>query len=55
MTAILEANESSGHNVKEIFDLHLLFQQLRDHRIKIAICTSDSRQVLAVLKFSKIY
>ncbi|CAG9531818.1 unnamed protein product [Cercopithifilaria johnstoni] len=44
MGAILEANESSGHTVKEIFDLHLLFQQLRDHKIKIAICTSDSRK-----------
>ncbi|VDK86924.1 unnamed protein product [Litomosoides sigmodontis] len=44
MTAIVEANESSGHSIKEIFDLHLLFRQLRDHRIKIAICTSDSRR-----------
>lgn len=43
MAAILEANESSGHSVKAISDLHLLFRQLRDHGIKIAICTSDSR------------
>ncbi|KAL3982010.1 Haloacid dehalogenase-like hydrolase family protein [Acanthocheilonema viteae] len=44
MAAILEANEASGHNVKEIFNLRLLFQQLRDHGIKIAVCTSDSRK-----------
>uniref|UniRef100_A0A0R3S4U2 HAD family hydrolase n=1 Tax=Elaeophora elaphi TaxID=1147741 RepID=A0A0R3S4U2_9BILA len=44
MAAILEANESSGHTIKEIFDLRSLFEQLRDNGIKIAICTSDSRK-----------
>uniref|UniRef100_A0A183H609 HAD hydrolase, family IA, variant 1 n=1 Tax=Onchocerca flexuosa TaxID=387005 RepID=A0A183H609_9BILA len=44
MVAILESNESSRHNVKEIFDLRSLFRQLRDNGIKIAICTSDSRK-----------
>ncbi|EFO24938.1 hypothetical protein LOAG_03545 [Loa loa] len=44
MAAILESNESSGYNVKEIFDLRSLFQQLQENGIKIAICTSDSRK-----------
>lgn len=44
MAAILESNKSNAQCVKEIYDLRSLFQQLRDNGIKIAICTSDSRQ-----------
>lgn len=43
MTAILEANKLNEEAVKEIYDLELLFQKLRENDIKIAICTSDSR------------
>lgn len=49
MAAILESNEVTGQNIKEIFDLRSLFRQLRDKGIKIAICTSDSRQVFSTL------
>lgn len=41
--AIVESNESSGHNTKQISDLLLLFRQLHENGIKIAICTADSR------------
>jgi len=39
-----DCNTSSPETLKEIHDLQTLFQQLREHNIKIAICTADSRE-----------
>ncbi|VDM95982.1 unnamed protein product [Thelazia callipaeda] len=43
-TAIQESSKANVHTTKEVCDLRLLFGQLRDNGIKIAICTSDSRK-----------
>lgn len=44
MAAIHESNKSNVKSVKGVCDVRSLFRQLRDNGIKIAICTSDSRQ-----------
>uniref|UniRef100_A0A915E8B3 Uncharacterized protein n=1 Tax=Ditylenchus dipsaci TaxID=166011 RepID=A0A915E8B3_9BILA len=38
-----DCNTSSPETLKEIHDLQSLFQQLKHHNIKIAVCTADSR------------
>jgi phosphoglycolate phosphatase len=37
-------NTSSFDTLKEIHDLQNLFQNLKEHNVKIAICTADSRE-----------
>jgi phosphoglycolate phosphatase len=37
-------NTSSFDTLKEIHDLQKLFQNLKEHNVKIAICTADSRE-----------
>ncbi|VDN58720.1 unnamed protein product [Dracunculus medinensis] len=56
--AIKESNKVTTHSMKEIYDLQLLFNQLRENNVKIAICTSDSRfgtmNTLKKLKLDKL-
>uniref|UniRef100_A0A914CNQ6 Uncharacterized protein n=1 Tax=Acrobeloides nanus TaxID=290746 RepID=A0A914CNQ6_9BILA len=40
---VQDCNTASPETLKEIHDLTALFQDLRKHRVKIAICTADSR------------
>ncbi|TMS36018.1 hypothetical protein L596_003287 [Steinernema carpocapsae] len=44
MSSVEDCNTSCTETLKEIHDLQDLFKQLRDHNVKIAICTADSRE-----------
>jgi len=41
--AVLDCNTSSSETLKQIHDLQTLFKELKEHNIKIAVCTADSR------------
>jgi HAD superfamily hydrolase (TIGR01549 family) len=41
--AVEDCNTSSSETLKQIHDLQALFQELKEHNVKIAICTADSR------------
>ncbi|CAD5217171.1 unnamed protein product [Bursaphelenchus okinawaensis] len=50
-TSVMDCNTSSHDTLKEIHDLQTLFKELKDHNVKIAICTADSRKgTLTALK-----
>jgi phosphoglycolate phosphatase len=42
-SSVQDCNTSSSNTLKQIHDLQALFKQLKEHDIKIAICTADSR------------
>ncbi|KAI1717298.1 haloacid dehalogenase-like hydrolase domain-containing protein [Ditylenchus destructor] len=42
--SVHDCNTSSPETLKEIHDIQALFQQLRSHSVKIAVCTADSRE-----------
>ncbi|MFH4982260.1 hypothetical protein AB6A40_008969 [Gnathostoma spinigerum] len=44
--AVHDTNYSKKDTVKQLSDLHNLFEKLHRNDIKIAVCTSDSRSVL---------
>jgi choline dehydrogenase len=49
--AVQDCNTSSPETLKQIYDLQSLFKELKDHDIRIAICTADSRKgTLTALK-----
>uniref|UniRef100_A0A7E4ZWJ4 HAD-like protein n=1 Tax=Panagrellus redivivus TaxID=6233 RepID=A0A7E4ZWJ4_PANRE len=50
-SSIQGCNTSSDETLKQLHDLQKLFQNLKSHNVKIAICTADSRAgTLATLK-----
>uniref|UniRef100_A0A1I7ZKV1 HAD-like protein n=1 Tax=Steinernema glaseri TaxID=37863 RepID=A0A1I7ZKV1_9BILA len=44
MSSVKDCNTSSNETLKAIHNLQDLFQELREHNVKIAICTADSRE-----------
>lgn len=42
-SSVQDCNTASSETLKQIHDLQALFKQLKEHDIKIAICTADSR------------
>lgn len=41
--AVQDCNTSSPETLKQIHDLQALFEELKEHNVKIAVCTADSR------------
>lgn len=49
--AVEDCNTSSPETLKQIHDLQALFKELKEHNVKVAICTADSRKgTLTALK-----
>ena len=49
-TNVQNCNTSSFDTLKEIHDLQVLFQNLKQHNVKIAVCTADSRFVFVLTR-----
>lgn len=42
-SSVADCNTSCSETLKQIHDLRTLFRNLKEHNVKIAICTADSR------------